>query len=76
MNLLPGEAGKNAMNPKGLRLGVQEMTRFGMGPAEMDEAARILVDAVVHRKDVAPEVRRPRDRFPTVGYGFAVSDLR
>jgi len=76
MNLLPGEAGKNAMNPKGLRLGVQEMTRFGMGPAEMDEAARILVDAVVHRKDVAPEVRRLRDRFPTVGYGFAVSDLR
>jgi len=76
MNLLPGEPGKNAMNPKGLRLGVQELTRYGMGPAEMDEAARLLVDAVVHRKDVASDVARLRARFPTVRYAFAASDLR
>ncbi|MFO0934375.1 MAG: serine hydroxymethyltransferase [Planctomycetota bacterium] len=76
MNLLPGEPGKNAMNPKGLRLGVQELTRYGMGPAEMDEAARLLVDAVVHRKDVTSDVKRLRARFPTVQYAFAPSDLR
>lgn len=75
MNLLPGEPGKNAMNPKGLRLGVAELTRFGMGEPEMDEVARLLVEAVVHRRDVRPDVHRLRARFGEVAYGFRVADL-
>ena len=42
MNLLPGEPAKNALDPRGIRLGVQEMTRYGMGPDEMDEIAEFM----------------------------------
>lgn len=70
MNLLPGEPGKNAMNPKGLRLGVQELTRYGMGVAEMDEVGRLLAEAIVKRASVAAEVHRLRARFPTLQYGW------
>lgn len=75
MNLLPGEPGKNATDPKGIRLGVQEMTRTGMGPAEMEEIARILADAVLLRKSVRAEAHRLRARFPDVRYGFSAEDL-
>ncbi len=75
MNLLPGEPGKNAMHPKGLRLGVQEMTRYGMGAPEMDEIARIFDEAIVGRRAVAPDVHRLRARFPEVRYGWKASDV-
>lgn len=75
MNLLPGEPGKSAMNPRGIRMGVQELTRFGMGTAEMEEVARLLDEAIVHRKPVAPDVHRLRARFPTIRYGFQAQDF-
>jgi glycine hydroxymethyltransferase len=70
MNLLPGEPGKNATNPRGIRLGVQEMTRYGMGAPEMDEIARLMSEVILHRHAVAADVHRLRDRFPTVQFGF------
>ena len=75
MNLLPGEPGKSAMNPRGIRMGVQELTRFGMGVVEMEEVARLLDEAIVHRKAVAPDVHRLRARFPTIRYGFEAHDF-
>ncbi len=75
MNLLPGEPGKSAMNPRGIRMGVQELTRYGMGPAEMEEVARLLHEAIVQRKAVAPDVHRLRARFPTIRYGYAAADF-
>ncbi len=75
MNLLPGEPGKNAFNPRGVRLGVQELTRFGLGPDEMDVVADLMHAAVTAGRDVRPEVQALRDRFPEVKYGFAVTDL-
>jgi glycine hydroxymethyltransferase len=75
MNLLPGEPGKNAMDPKGIRLGVQEMTRTGMGAGEMEEIARLLGDVIVDRKAVKDDVHRLRERFPTVRYGTEAKDL-
>ncbi len=75
MNLLPGEPGKNAADPKGIRLGVQEMTRTGMGPPEMEEIARLLADAALRGKAVRDDVHRLRARFPGVRYGFAAEDL-
>ena len=75
MNLLPGEPAKNALNPRGIRLGVQEMTRYGMGPDEMDVVADLMHAAIVKSRDVRPEVRALRDRFPDVRYGFAVADM-
>ncbi len=75
MNLLPGEPAKNALNPRGIRLGVQEMTRYGLGPAEMDEMADLMNAAITGSRDVRKEVKDLRDRFPDVGYGYAVADL-
>jgi glycine hydroxymethyltransferase len=75
MNLLPGEPGKNATDPKGIRLGVQEATRTGMGAGEMEEVARLLAEAIVHQKPVKAEVHRLRERFSTVRYGVVPEDL-
>jgi glycine hydroxymethyltransferase len=75
MNLLPGEPGKNATDPKGIRLGVQEATRTGMGAGEMEEVARLLAEAIVHQKPVKAEVHRLRERFSTVKYGVVPEDL-
>lgn len=58
------------MNPKGLRLGVQELTRFGMGAPEMEEVARLLDEAIVARRAVGIDVHRLRARFPTIGFAF------
>ncbi|MDA1194345.1 MAG: serine hydroxymethyltransferase [Planctomycetota bacterium] len=75
MNLLPGEPGKLAFAPSGIRLGVQEMTRFGMGADEMEAIAEFMKAAITGGRDVRAEVGALRDRFPEVRYGFAASDL-
>jgi len=75
MNLLPGEPGKNAFSPRGVRLGVQEMTRYGMGADEMDHIAELMHASVTGSRDVRGEVRALRERFPEVQYGFSTADL-
>ena len=75
MNLLPGEPSKKALNPRGLRLGVQEMTRFGMGPDEMGEIAQLLHASVVNGVDVTSDVEALRERYQDVGYGYDADDL-
>jgi glycine hydroxymethyltransferase len=75
MNMLPGEPARNAMDPRGIRLGVQELTRFGMGVDEMDAAAALLSAAIRDRADVRTEVGALRDRFQVVRYGFDRDDL-
>ena len=72
MNLLPGEPGKKALNPRGLRLGVQEMTRFGMRPDDMGTMAELIHASVVNGTDVSVDVRALRTRFQEVGYGFGM----
>ena len=75
MNLLPGEPAKNAFKPRGIRLGVQEMTRFGMGPDEMGQIAEFMYAAVTAKRDVRSEIATMRERFPDVKYGYNLSDL-
>jgi glycine hydroxymethyltransferase len=75
MNMLPGEPASNALNPRGIRLGVQEMTRNGMGAAEMEAIADLLRAALRQDRDVRSEVNRLRDRFPDVKYGYSLEDL-
>ncbi len=76
MNLLPGEdPRKNARNPQGLRIGVQEMTRFGMGPDEMGRIAEIFGACVKDGQNVTADAKALRDAFPTIGYGFSEADL-
>jgi glycine hydroxymethyltransferase len=75
MNMLPGEPPKAAFNPKGIRLGVQEMTRFGMGADEMDHIAELMHAAVTASRDIRAEVGALRERFPEVQFGFTPADL-
>jgi len=50
MNMLPGDT--KALTPSGLRLGVQELTRVGMGPREMEEVASFYARALLRNEDV------------------------
>jgi len=64
-NMLPGD--QDPRNPSGLRIGVQEMTRFGMKEREMEELAGYLADALRGKK-VREEVTRLRQRFAEMQY--------
>jgi len=69
-NIIPGE-GQSVKNPRGIRIGVQEMTRFGMKEAEMKQIARFIKDVVLDKKDseaVKKEVVSFRRNFTKVGF--------
>jgi len=72
-NLLPWDPPSAVKNPSGLRLGVQEVTRWGMGLGEMDEIARLMADLLIRGKPVE-EVRRKvvefRREFTKVHYAL------
>src|ERR1043166_4698805 len=64
-NMLPGD--QDPRNPSGLRIGVQEMTRFGMSEKEMGELAVLIADAARGKK-VKEAVNRLRGRFVEMRY--------
>ena len=64
-NMLPWD--KDARNPSGLRIGVQEMTRYGMKEAEMGELAS-LMKAGLEGKSLKDEVTKLRSRFTDVHF--------
>ena len=51
MNMLPGDT--KAMTPSGLRLGVQELTRVGMGTDEMQDIASFYSRVLLKGEDPA-----------------------
>jgi aminomethyltransferase len=65
---LPGD--ESFTSSSGLRLGVAEMTRFGMKEADFEAFAPLFADAVRHGKHVADEVAGFRERFFTMRYCF------
>jgi aminomethyltransferase len=65
----PDEEGFTAAGA--LRLGVQEMTRFGMGPEEFRTLAQCIRDVVAGGRLVREEVTAFRKRFLTMRYCFA-----
>ena len=64
-SMLPGD--KDAKNPTGWRIGVQEMTRYGMKEDEMGELAD-LMKAGLQGKIVKDEVIKLRSRFTDVHF--------
>ena len=64
----PDEEGFTAAG--GLRLGVAEMTRFGMGPDDFRDSAELMAAVVLHGKGVASEVAALRSRFTDMRYTF------
>jgi aminomethyltransferase len=53
-----------------LRTGVQEMTRFGMGPEDFAELAALMADVIQKDANVADEVTKLRKRFLEMRYCF------
>ncbi len=71
MNMLPGDT--KAMNPSGLRLGVQELTRVGMGVNEMSEVASLYARVLIHDEEpklVGNDVKHLKSDFQHVQYCF------
>ena len=64
----PDEEGFTASGS--LRMGVQEMTRFGMIETDFGELAQLMSDVIRNRKTVKEEVRRFRQRFLDMRYCF------
>jgi len=64
-NMLPGD--QDPRRPSGLRVGVQEMTRFGMKGGEMGELAALFADAL-RGKPVKAAVTSLRARFLEMQY--------
>jgi glycine hydroxymethyltransferase len=64
-NMLPGDA--DPRQPSGLRIGVPEMTRFGMDERAMGELAQLLHEAI-RGKQVKEQVHALRARYTTMHY--------
>ncbi len=64
-NMVPGDA--DPRNPSGLRIGVPEMTRFGMDERAMGELAQLMHDAI-RGKNVKEPVNALRGRFLEMQY--------
>jgi glycine hydroxymethyltransferase len=77
-NLLPYDKPEDVKDPSGLRLGVQEMTRYGMGKNEMDEIARFFREVLIDKKppeEVAKKVAEFRAEFLEVKYCLREEEL-
>ena len=77
-NLLPKDPPEAVKNPSGLRIGVQEMTRFGMKEGEMDVIADFMERVLIKGEEpskVREEVKSFRSNFTKVHYGFRLEDL-
>ncbi len=72
-NLLPEDPPEAVQNPSGLRIGVQEMTRFGMKEEEMDYIAEFMERVVIKGEEpskVREEVKQFRQSYKKVQYGY------
>lgn len=63
---LPGD--ETFYHPSGIRMGVQEMTRFGMKEEDFGVLARFLADVILRKKSAASEVTEYRARFNRMEY--------
>ena len=76
MNMLPGDT--KAMTPSGLRLGVQELTRVGMGTDEMQDVARFYARVLLENEDpstVKNDVRDFKSNYQVIRYCFNEENL-
>lgn len=75
-NLLPWDKPEDIKNPSGIRLGVQEVTRWGMREEEMKAIAEFMRKIVIDKKDpgdVKREVIEFRKNYLEVQYAIKIS---
>ena len=70
MNMLPHEPLRNHDRPEGIRIGVQEMTRFGMGEKAMGRIAELIKECIIDKKPVKEEVNRFRAKYKKIKYSY------
>jgi glycine/serine hydroxymethyltransferase len=63
---LPGDT--TFYRPSGIRMGAQEMTRYGMKEKDFERLAGLIADVILKNKDVAREVGEFRGRFSKMQY--------
>ena len=63
---LPGD--ESFLNPSGIRIGVQEMTRFSMEEVDFGHLAELIADVILRNRDVRGEVKRSRRHFHEMKY--------
>jgi aminomethyltransferase len=71
---LPDDEGFSASS--GLRMGVQEMTRFGMKERDFEELAGVMADSILHHRPVRGEVVRLRSKFIQMHYCLSPEKAR
>ena len=69
----PDEEGFTAAGA--LRLGVAEMTRFGMGPEDFSTLAGLLAAAILEDRPVKDDVRELRQAFLDLRYCFGEGEF-
>lgn len=75
MNMLPHEPLNAHDHPEGIRIGVQEMTRFGMGEDEMVRIAELIKECLIDKKSVKEEVNRFRSGYQEVKYSYDAIEI-
>ena len=53
-----------------LRMGVNEMTRFGFGPAEFEKLAQIMADCILRGREVKEDIAKLRQDYRQMRYCF------
>ncbi|BCU68484.1 serine hydroxymethyltransferase [Sulfolobales archaeon HS-7] len=74
-NLLPQDTPDKVENPSGIRLGVQEMTRYGMKEDDMDRIASFMESLLIRKESkdkIKHEVIEFRSQFLEVKYTFNI----
>jgi aminomethyltransferase len=69
---LPGDT--SFLSSSGLRMGTQEMTRFGMDASGFGELAALMADLILRDRPVRDEVAALRSRYRTMRYTFPVPE--
>ncbi|MEM0140321.1 MAG: serine hydroxymethyltransferase [Ferroplasma sp.] len=72
-NLLPYDDNKKSMNPSGIRIGTQEITRIGFTESDVKYLAELISDIIIKKKDMdsmGSEVREFKSKFNEVKYCF------
>lgn len=67
------QRGLNYENPGGIRIGVQEVVRLGMGPSEMKEIANFMARVVIKKEPpekVREDVKEFRKSYQDIHYAF------
>jgi glycine/serine hydroxymethyltransferase len=62
------------LEPSGIRMGVQEMTRFGMLEKDFDVLAALIAEVILKNKNVKDEVKKFRNDFLEMKYCLSAQE--